>query len=74
MRSQGMCRKTRGIRPRHCGFMKGRSYLTNLISFFDQVTCLVDEGKAVNIVYLELSKAFGAISHSILLGKWQALT
>jgi len=31
------------IRPGQHGFMKGRSFLTNLISFFDQVTHLVDE-------------------------------
>ncbi|PKU33433.1 rna-directed dna polymerase from mobile element jockey-like [Limosa lapponica baueri] len=38
------------IRPSQHGFMKGRSRLTNLISFYDEVTHLVDEGKAVNVV------------------------
>ncbi|GAB0188088.1 mitochondrial enolase superfamily member 1 [Grus japonensis] len=38
------------IRPSRHGFMKGRSCLSNLISFYDKVTHLVDEGKAVNIV------------------------
>ncbi|KAJ7406230.1 hypothetical protein BTVI_66085 [Pitangus sulphuratus] len=45
------------IRPRQHGFRKGRSCLTYLISFYDQVTRLVDEGKAVDVVYLDFSKA-----------------
>ncbi|KAK4828466.1 hypothetical protein QYF61_026691 [Mycteria americana] len=55
------------IRPTQHGFMKGRSCLTNLISFCDKVNCLVDEGKAVDVVYVGFSKAFDTISHSILL-------
>ena len=33
-----------GIRPSQHEFMNGRSCLTNLISFYDKVTRLVDEG------------------------------
>jgi len=47
--------------------MKSRSYLTNLISFYDQVTRLLDEEKAVDVIYLEFSKAFDTVPHSILL-------
>ena len=47
-----------GIRPSQHGFMKGRSCLTNVISFYDLVTSLVDEGKAADVVYLDFTKAF----------------
>ena len=54
-----------GIRPKQHGFTKGRSCLTNLISFYGLVTRLVDEGKAVDVVYLDCSKAFFTVSNSI---------
>ncbi|KAK4818715.1 hypothetical protein QYF61_018694 [Mycteria americana] len=37
------------IRPSQHGFRKGRSCLTNPISFYDKVTRLVDEGEAVEL-------------------------
>jgi len=55
-----------GIRPSQHGFMKGRSCLTNLISFYDQVTRLVDGRKVVDVVYLDFSKVFDTVPHSIL--------
>ena len=52
--------------------MKGRSCLTNLISFYDKMTQLLDEGKAVHIVYLNFQKAFDTVPHRILIEKLAA--
>lgn len=47
---------SQGIRPSQHKFMKDRSCLTSLISIYDRVTHLMDEGKAVGLVYVGLSK------------------
>jgi len=50
-------------------FIKGKSCLPNLIAFYDGMTGWVDEGRAMDVVYLNFSKAFNTVSHNILLGK-----
>lgn len=51
------------------GFMKGKSCMTILIGFYDEVTGLVDEEREVNVIYLHLSKAFDTVFHNILIDK-----
>jgi len=46
------------IRSSQHGFMKRKPCLTNLITFCNEVTTLVDEGTAVGFIYFDFSKAF----------------
>ncbi|CAM5165400.1 unnamed protein product [Natator depressus] len=57
------------IRNRQHRFTKDKSCLTNLIAFYDEITGSVDEGKAVDVSFLDFSKAFDTVSHSILASK-----
>ncbi|KAK4807033.1 hypothetical protein QYF61_000362 [Mycteria americana] len=56
-------------RNSHHGFTKGESCLTDLITFYDETTGLVDEGGAADIVYLAFGKAFDTVSRKILIEK-----
>ena len=54
------------------GFVKGRSCLTNLLQFFEEVTKKLDKGEPVDMIYLDFQKAFGKVPHRRLLNKLRA--
>ena len=54
------------IRQSQQGFMKGKSCLTNLLEFFQDVTLRVGKGEPVDVVCLDFQKAFDEIPHKRL--------
>ncbi len=60
------------IKDTQHGFIPGKSCATNLTLFMDTVTKATDEGKAVDIIYLDFAKAFDKVPHQRLLTKLRA--
>ena len=57
------------IKDSQHGFMTGRSCTTNLITFLDKLTEIVDRGRAADIFYLDFAKAFDKVPKARLLQK-----
>ena len=54
------------------GFIPKRACFTNLLEFLEYVTDAVDNGKPVDVIYLDFQKAFDKVPHVRLLHKLKA--
>ena len=54
------------------GFLPGRSCTTNLVTFFNKLTDIVDKGKPADVFYLDFAKAFDKVPRQRLLLKLRA--
>ena len=61
------------IRNSQHGFMSGRSCLTNLLEYLEEMTKLLDSGRSVDIVYLDFAKAFDKVPINRLISKCRGL-
>ena len=57
------------INPSQHVFLKGRSCLTNLTCFFEEITKLVDEESPLDIIYLDFQKTCDKVPHQRLILK-----
>ena len=53
--------------------MRGKSTLTNLLAYLEELTKLVNEGHSMDIIYLDFSKAFDKVPGRRLLNKCSGL-
>ena len=55
------------------GFRKGRSCLSQLLNYFDQINEQLEKGMGVDTIYLDFSKAFDRVDTETLLRKLSSL-
>ena len=48
------------------GFCVGKSCLSNLLTFLEKATKLLDNGLCLDVIYLDLAKAFDKVPHKRL--------
>ena len=53
------------------GFIPGRSCTTQLIETLDHIGALLDSGKQIDVIFMDMSKAFDQVNHAALISKLQ---
>ena len=57
------------LSPYQFGFIPGRSCSTQLLLLLDYLTCHLDSGYSIDVIYLDFQKAFDTVPHQHLLQK-----
>ena len=60
------------LQPSQHGFRSGFSCGSNLLSFLETITSLVDAKENVDAIYLDLAEAFDKVPHKRLMLKLEA--
>ena len=60
------------IRDSQHGFMQHKSTTTNLLEFLETMTSEQDQGRPMDVIYLDFAKAFDKVPHRRLLAKFKA--
>ena len=55
------------------GFVPGKSCTSQLIGVLDKIGRLLDRGEQIDLIYLDMSKAFDRVNHKILIEKLRHL-
>jgi hypothetical protein len=63
--------KNKLIRQTQHSIMRGRSCTSNLLVFLEKITAEIDKGGAMDVIYLDFSKAFDTVPHERLKKKLQ---
>ena len=63
----------RQLNPEQHGFCSGRSTTSQLVQHMENIVERLEEGYALNVIYLDFAKAFDKVDHGILLRTLQSL-